>query len=84
MHRYFKWKFPFDVAASNCLEKLEYLDALVKSFYQNPNPMNTLSESPPSEMKESQPVSTPYTKCKQELSIDRDAKKKTDDEMSKL
>ena len=85
MHRLFKWKFPYDVAASDdCSEKLQYLDALVKSFYQNPKPMDTLSEPPPSEMKESLPVSTPYTKCKQELSIDRDAKKKTRDDMRKL
>jgi len=85
MHRFFKWKFPYDVAANDdCSEKLQYLDALVKSFYQNPKPMDTLSEPSHSEIKESLPVSTPYTKCKQELFIDRDAKKKTRDDMDKL
>mgnify|MGYP003128408073 CR=1 FL=1 len=85
MHRIFKWRFPYDVASGDdCSEKLQYLDALVKSFYQNPNPMDTLSEPPTPEIKESSSATTPYTKCKKELSADREAEKKTRDDMSKL
>jgi hypothetical protein len=87
MHRFFKFKFPYDVAASkSCREKLVYLNELVESFYENPKPMDTMSKSkpPPSEMKESLPASTVYTKCYLQLDVERKARWATYDDMKKL
>ena len=82
MHRFFKFKFPYDVAASkSCREKLVYLNELVESFYENPKPMDTMSKPPPSEMKESLPTSTIYTKCYLQLDAERKASWATYDDM---
>ena len=68
MHQKWKWNFPFDVAlGAHCTTKIEALDRVVASFFQNPEEYPVEDTSNTQERGENTGAPSPYEQCRREI-----------------
>jgi len=68
MQQEYKWNFPIDVApGADCPTKIEALDRVVASFFQNPEMIPVEDTSNTQELGENTGAPSPYEQCRREI-----------------